>query len=988
MADGISSFVDIAKKLLPFIAEWKDKAINFKKDFERLQTTLASVVPQFEEGRRLDLELDDRNRNELDKLIEKLRKGQELVKKCCNVRWWNLYKKILYSGKITDLDKAIFRFCQLELQAEMFRDQKQLRVENKQLLLNNKQLESQVEALSQMMRHSQQMMCDFQQSLSKVEGLIRHQGGSMGEGSSSVGNVGVGLFPAKKLLDVILEMKDKAFNFREDLERLQNTLQRVVPLFEEGRLLDLESNDRKTKGLERFIGKLRKGEEMVQKCCKVSSFNIFPKIRYSSKIHNLNETILNFYWQELHVDPWYEREKQVLDIQIQQLLRKLKEMTLQQERTVGRINIAVPELPDRVVGFDLSLREFKFELLKENVTVLGLCAPVGCGKSTLAAMLCGDEQIRGIFRDKIFFVTVKKTATTLEILKRLIEEIGGEVPHSNLSEEDATKQFRQLLEQSSEPVMLVLDGVWDETIIKKFFSETKGYKILVTSRKVFKTYDSKHHSKHILKTLSHQDSMTLFRQIALPQDGNEDFEPDEDLLNEIVKCCDGFPFAIMVIATSLNQQPAEKWENMARKLLEGSSILDFDEKLRNCLASSLDSLDDTVRECFMDLGSFPEDSRIPFSALFDIWSELYDLEDENAAFVNLLELASRNLISLVGSRNSAKEIDELFITQHDLLRDLAIYQSRQERKRIVMDTRQEGIPENWREQENHYLNARLVSLCTGEMCPESWYDLQLPGAEVLILNFSGSNYAIPPFVQKMRKLKVLVIVNSGLTHAELGNLKTLTDLANLKRIRLAKVSIPPLHELTMPLMNLQKISLNMCSFGQSLMKCTIDVAYLLPNLVEIDISYSNDLVELPPWICDIINLQKLSITYCPKLSALPERIGFIPDLEFLRLHACHGLPELPDSIKGLRKLRSFDISDCQDLKMLPDGLGELHCLEKLDMRGCIDLKTLPSSAMKLVHLKEVLCDEDKVSLWEPLSPSLKIIVLREEHNLDWLGVDL
>ncbi|XP_042520590.1 probable disease resistance protein At5g66900 [Macadamia integrifolia] len=786
---------------------------------------------------------------------------------------------------------------------------------------------------------------------------------------------------AGELLRVILEMKDKAVNFRENIERLQNTLEQVVPLFEEGSILDFDINDPKREELKKLIVKLQRGKTLVQKCCKVPSWNIYTKIRYSSKIIDLDETILRFCQRELQSA--ISREE-----------KQLSESTA--EGSVGSVRkegfFAVPKLPHHVVGFDRPLADLKVELFEENVTVLGICAPGGCGKSTLAAMLCQDQQVRGKFEDKIFFVNVSKNPTTLKILRRLLREIGGGVPGTNLSQEDATKIFHYLLKQrKSEPLLLVLDDVWDDSIIEMFFSRTEGYKMLVTSRDVFSTYDSKYHSKYLLKTLSHQDSMTLFRQTTSSQGGNE---PDEDLLNEIVRYCDGFPLAIIVIGKSLSQKPVVKWKIMATELLKGSSILDFDEKLRKLLATSLDSLDDTVLDCFLDLGSFPKDKWICASALIDIWCELYELDYEDDAYANLLNLASHNLVNLVGSRKIAKQNDasfnEVFVTQHDLLKDLAIYKNRQERTRVIMDTGEKGLPKSRREQENHYLNARLVSLCTDEMC-SSWYDLQFPKVEGLIMNFSASNYALPPFVETMRKLKVLIIVNSGWTHAKLSNLKTLGELANLKRIRLEKISIPSLHEFTMPWMNLQKISLVMCAFGQDLMKCTIDVSYLLPNLVEIDISYCHDLVELPPWICDVIYLRTLRITYCDNLSALTERIGFMANLEELRLHACTGLPKLPDSIKGLQKLRFLDISDCCDLKILPDGMGELHCLKKLDMRGCIELRELPPATVNLVGLKEVICDENKASLWEPLSSRLKItfpVPLKEDMNLDWLGTDI
>ncbi|KAJ4963466.1 hypothetical protein NE237_023405 [Protea cynaroides] len=803
--------------------------------------------------------------------------------------------------------------------------------------------------------------------------------------SSAVGAV------AGEVLRAILETKDKAVNFKEDFERLQNTLEQVVPVFEEGRMLDLELNDRKRKGLEKLMVKLRKGEELVKKCSKVSKINIFLKIRYSSKIISLDETILRFCQRELQVEIW--RDNKQLQRDVQQVLR-----TLQQGRTtvVGSVgnkgSFVVPELPDRVVGFGSPLRELKYELFKENVTVVGLCAPGGCGKSTLVAMLCQDEQVRGEFKDKILYLTVSRTPT-LKILQRLLEEIGGGVQESNLSEEAATKQFQYLLKQrKSEPLLLVLDDVWDDSIIEKLFYRTEGYKMLVTSREAFTRYNFNYHSLYLLKKLSHQESITLFRHTALSHDGNVDYEPDEDLLDEIVRSCDGFPLAITVIAKSLSLQPAVMWKKMARKLSNGSSIFDFDEKLWKCLAASLDSLDDTILECFIVLGSFPEDKWFSASALIDIWCELYELEYEDDAYVNLFELASRNLVNLVGSRKFAKEIDgsynELFVTQHDLLRDMAIYKNHKQGKRFIMDKREQGLPGSWRKQENLYLNARLVSLHTGEMCSKSWYDLQLPEAEVLILNFSASSYTLPPLVET-RKLKVLIVANHGRTHAKLSNSQTVGELANLKRIRLEKVSIPSLHEFTMPLMNLKKISLVTCEVGQALMQCTINVSYILPNLVEVNIDYCDDLVELPPWICDIISLQKLSITNCHNFAALPERIGCLTDLDLLRLHACTGLSKLPDSLQKLQKLRFLDISDCSNIEMLPDGICNLCCLKKLDMRGCIELKELPPSAMNLVHLKEVICDdEDTASLWVPLSSNIKITVLEKDNNLDWLGIDI
>ena len=53
----------------------------------------------------------------------------------------------------------------------------------------------------------------------------------------------------------------------------------------------------------------------------------------------------------------------------------------------------------------------------------------------------------------------------------------------------------------------------------------------------------------------------------------------------------------------------------------------------------------------MDLGSFPEDQRIPVAALIDMWAELHKLDEVgNSAIHNLHNIATQNLANLVRKR--------------------------------------------------------------------------------------------------------------------------------------------------------------------------------------------------------------------------------------------------------------------------------------------------------------------------------------------------
>ncbi|KAJ6378655.1 hypothetical protein OIU78_028810 [Salix suchowensis] len=392
--------------------------------------------------------------------------------------------------------------------------------------------------------------------------------------------------------------------------------------------------------------------------------------------------------------------------------------------------------------------------------------------------------------------------------------------------------------------------------------------------------------------------------------------------------------------------------------VKAASILTEHEVL-DCLQSSVEALNDNVvaKECFMDLGSFPEDQRIPATTLIDMWAELYTL-DEDDAIANLHELSDRNLIEVLVTRKDANEDDgsynEHFVTQHNLLRELAIRESNskgiEHRKRVILEINENKIPEWLTEQNELSIRAKLLSISTDETFSSSWPSMQAPEVEVLLLNFQTGKHSLPEFIERMNKLKVLVLYNYGFVPAEFSNFRLLGSLSNLKRIRLEKISDA------------------------------------FPKLVDLTIDYCNDLEELPTGFCDLVLLRKLSITNCHKLLALPEDMGNLLDLEILRLNSCIELTELPGTIGGLHKLQILDLSDCLSVMELPEQIGQLHNLRKLYMIECSSCE-LPSSVTNLFHLKEVICDEETAMSWKRFKPCLPSLTIRvhKEINLNWLG---
>ena len=105
--------------------------------------------------------------------------------------------------------------------------------------------------------------------------------------------------------------------------------------------------------------------------------------------------------------------------------------------------------------------------------------------------------------------------------------------------------------------------------------------------------------------------------------------------------------ALKVIGASLRDKPEMFWISAKSRLTRSQPICESHEiQLLERMRLSIDCLPEKVRECFLDLGSFPEDKKIPLDVLINIWVELHDIDDKEA-FAILVELADKNLLTPV-----------------------------------------------------------------------------------------------------------------------------------------------------------------------------------------------------------------------------------------------------------------------------------------------------------------------------------------------------
>ncbi|OEL22879.1 putative disease resistance protein [Dichanthelium oligosanthes] len=622
--------------------------------------------------------------------------------------------------------------------------------------------------------------------------------------------------------------------------------------------------------------------------------------------------------------------------------------------------------------------------------VVGISGMGGSGKTTLAMEIFRDHKVRAYYNDRIFFETISQSANLETIKMRLWEQISGNLVVGAYNQ--IPEWQLKLGPRDRGPVLVILDDVWSLSQLEDLVFKFPGCKTLVVSRFKFPTLARRTYE---MQLLDEEEALSVFCRAAFDQECVPQ-TADKRLVKQVSAECRGLPLALKVIGASLRDQPPKIWLSAKNRLSRGEAISDSHEtKLLERMAASVESLSEKVRDCFLDLGCFPEDKKIPLDVLINIWMEIHDL-DEADAFAILVELSNKNLLTLVNdAQNKAGDLYSSYhdysVTQHDVLRDLALHMSGHDplnkRRRLVMPRREETLPRDWQRNKDTPFEAQIVSIHTGEMKESDWFQMSFPKAEVLILNFASSVYYLPPFIATMQNLKALVLINYGTTSTTLDNLSAFITLSGLRSLWLEKITLPPLPKTTIPLKNLRKISLVLCELNNSLRGSTMDLSMTFPRLSNLTIDHCIDLKELPSSICEIISLETISISNCHDLTELPYELGKLHCLSILRVYACPALWRLPPSVCSLKRLKYLDISQCINLTDLPEELGHLTNLEKIDMRECSRLRSLPRSSSSLKSLGHVVCDEETALLWreaEQVIPDLRVQVAEECYNLDWL----
>ncbi|KAL8056916.1 hypothetical protein ABFX02_04G149800 [Erythranthe guttata] len=571
----------------------------------------------------------------------------------------------------------------------------------------------------------------------------------------------------------------------------------------------------------------------------------------------------------------------------------------------------------KMVGLSDQYVEIRKTLAENHagLVVVSLVGMAGIGKTALANKLFRDPLISSSF-DKHAFVKIgpkyKFGRVLLDILRQVVKNrdvdeeivaVGGGEEKINALE----KMITDILQDSR--YLIVLDDVWNTELLSRLknlfpWRNGRGSQVLVTTR-LHQVADKAHvHCKYDIRFLDGKESWDLLRrkvfdEMPCPREL-------EKAGKKIAENCEGLPLTIVTVGKILSEaeKTTEYWNKVAIDK-QNAVFVDVYEQMFEVLYPSYNYLPQYLKSCFLYMGVFPQNCKIPFSKLLNLWLlerflELeHDLDSTNYGVRCLINLVSRSLVMVHEDRRYTYRVNTC------RLHSSYWYMCNKEAEKIkffhALKSRADGLAQGIESQrrlcirnnvllgiKDVYDSMASISSLRSLLCTGPYHEYQVPICleylsllrilDALTVRF----YEFPMEVVKLVQLRYLALTYDGNLPSSISKLWNLEYLIVERHLRIIK-HVESIQFLPREIWNMEKLKhlkVTGCdlpypcegSFLPNLLtlvdvsaqSCTRDVLSRIPNLLKLGIRIELALDNVEP-LClfdHISNLRNLSGLKC------------------------------------------------------------------------------------------------------------------------------